>query len=147
MLKYKRLMYLEFPNCNLESILIVPILFFMLFYNATHFSGEKTNNDYGSKFLQNSFAIESTDDKDKVKIQDQTKNKVSKETGDEESANNKNKKSIFNFVAVGDWDCTGETEDTVENIALLHNSFKQTIFILFYLSDSYALKQVVQRCF
>jgi len=31
--------------------------------------------------------------------------------------------------------------------ALLHNSFKQSIFILFYLSDSYALKQVVQRCF
>ena len=26
---------------------------------------------------------------------------------------------------------------------LLHNSFKQSIFILFYLSDSYALKQVV----
>jgi hypothetical protein len=110
-------MYLEFPNCNLVSILIVPILFFMLFYNATHFSGDQTNNDYGSKFLQNSFAIESTDDKDKVKIQDQTKNKDSKETGDEESANNnKNKKSIFNLVAVGDWDCTGETEDTVDNI-------------------------------
>ena len=33
------------------------------------------------------------------------------------------------------------------NSALLHNSFKQSIFILFYLSDSYALKQVVQRCF
>ena len=110
-------MYLEFPNCNLVSILIVPILFFMLFYNATHFSGDQTNNDYGSKFLQNSYAIEITDDKDKVKIQDQTKNKDSKETGDEESDNNnKNGKSIFNFVAVGDWDCTGETEDTVDNI-------------------------------
>ena len=110
-------MYLEFPNCNLVSILIVPILFFMLLYNATHFSGDQTNYDYGSKFLQNSFAIESTDNKDKVKIQDQTKNKDSKETGDEESANNnKNKKSIFNFVAVGDWDCTSETEDTVDNI-------------------------------
>ena len=24
--------------------------------------------------------------------------------------------SIFNFVAVGDWDCTSETEDTVDNI-------------------------------
>jgi len=30
---------------------------------------------------------------------------------------------------------------------LLHNSFKQSVFILFYLSDSYALKQVVQTCF
>ncbi len=30
---------------------------------------------------------------------------------------NKNKEnSIFNFVAVGDWDCTGETEETVDNI-------------------------------
>ena len=36
---------------------------------------------------------------------------------------------------------------SVPNTALLHNSFKQSIFILFYLSDSYALKQVVQRCF
>ena len=60
-------MYLEFPNCNLVSILMVPILFFMLLYNATHFSGDQTNNDYGSKFLQNSYAIEITDDKDKVK--------------------------------------------------------------------------------
>ena len=57
MLKYKRLMYLEFPNCNLVSILIVSILFFMLFYN-THFSGDHSNNDYGLNFLQNSFAIE-----------------------------------------------------------------------------------------
>ena len=73
MLKYKRLMCLKFPNCNLVSTLIVPILFFMLFYNTTHFSGDHTNNDYGSKFLQNSFAIESTDDKDKIKIQDQIK--------------------------------------------------------------------------
>ena len=31
----------------------------------------------------------------------------------------------------------------IAKIALLHNSFKQSIFILFYLSDSYALKQVV----
>ncbi len=117
MLKYKRSMYLVFPNCNLVSMLIVPMLFFMLFYNATHFSGDQTNSDYGSKFLQNSFAIESTDDKDKIKIQDQTKDKDSKKTDDEESANNnKNEKSIFNFVAVGDWDCTGETEDTVDNI-------------------------------
>ena len=85
MLEYKRLMYLVFLNCNLMSMLIVPMLFFMLFYNATHFSGDQTNNDYGSKFLQNSFAIESIDDKDKIKIQDQTKDKDSKKTDDEES--------------------------------------------------------------
>ena len=33
--------------------------------------------------------------------------------------------------------------ELMKGIALLHNSFKQSIFILFYLSDSYALKQVV----
>ena len=89
----------------------------MLFYNI-HFSGNHSYNHYNLNFLQNSYAIGITDDKDKVKIQDQTKNKDSKETDDEESDNNNNKKgkSIFNFVAVGDWDCTGETEDTVDNI-------------------------------
>src|SRR5688500_15755353 len=106
-------MYLEFPNYNLVSILIVSILFFMLFYN-THFSGDHSNNDYSLNYLQNSYAIETINDK--VKEQDQTKNKDSKETDDEESDNNNKGKSIFNFVAVGDWDCTGETEDTVENI-------------------------------
>jgi hypothetical protein len=40
--------------------------------------------------------------------------KNSKETDDnEESDKNNNKgKSILNFVAVGDWDCTSETEYT-----------------------------------
>ena len=85
----------------------------MLFYNI-HFSGDHSYNDYNLNFLQNSYSIETTDDK--VKEQDQTKNKDSQETDDEESDNNKNKKSIFNFVAVGDWDCTSETEDTVDNI-------------------------------
>ena len=111
-------MYLKLSNYTLVSILEVTILFFMLFSN-TPFSGHDSNNDYSQNLLQNSYAIETTtDDKDKVKIQDQTKNKDSKETDDEESDNNNNKKgkSIFNFVAVGDWDCTGETEDTVDNI-------------------------------
>lgn len=35
------------------------------------------------------------------------------------------------------------TRSYITKSALLHNSFKQSIFILFYLSDSYALKQVV----
>jgi Calcineurin-like phosphoesterase len=50
-------------------------------------------------FLQTSYAIEEEDEED-----------------EDTDATNKNKKSIFNIVAVGDWDCTGETEDTVENI-------------------------------
>ena len=58
MLKYKRLMCLKFPNCNLVSTLIIPILFFMLFYNTTHFSGDHSHNDYSLNFLENSYAIE-----------------------------------------------------------------------------------------
>ena len=98
-------MYLEFPNYNLLSIIIVSILFFMLFYN-THFSGDYySKNNSNLNFLQNSYAIQ-TDDKD------------SKETDNEEESNNNKGNSIFNFVAVGDWDCTSETEDTVENIQI-----------------------------
>jgi hypothetical protein len=96
-------MYLEFPNYNLLSIIIVSISFFMLFYN-THFIGDYSKKNYNLNFLQNSYAIE-TDDKDSTQTDDE-----------EESTNNNKGNSIFNFVAVGDWDCTGETEDTVENI-------------------------------
>ena len=95
------------------SVLIVPILFFMLFYN-THFSRDNSNNDYSLNFLQNSYAIETTDDK--VKKQDEKNNKDSKETYDDESDNNNKGQSIFNFVAVGDWDCNDDAEDTVDNI-------------------------------
>ena len=52
------------------------------------------------------------------KMKTTTTNNDSKETKEEEedeSENNKGK-SIFNIVAVGDWDCTSETEDTVDNI-------------------------------
>jgi Calcineurin-like phosphoesterase len=56
---------------------------------------------FGPIFLQNLYAIEEEEDEDKDK---------------ENDSNNKKKKSIFNFAAVGDWDCTGETEDTVDNI-------------------------------
>ena len=56
-------------------------------------------------FLQSSYAIE----------EDEDENDDNKEDEDDDS-NNKKNKSIFNIVAVGDWDCTGETEDTVDNI-------------------------------
>ena len=89
----------------------------MIFYNS-NFSGEgeKNNNEFdfiSLNFLQNSYAIES-DEND----ENNNNNKDSKETKEEEedeSENNKGK-SIFNIVAVGDWDCTSETEDTVDNI-------------------------------
>jgi hypothetical protein len=112
-------MYLEFPNYNLVPIIIVSILFFMLFSN-TYFRHDHNNNEYSLNILQNSYAIE-TDDKDKVNNKaEKDDNQNSKETDNDEESNNNNNnkggKSIFNFVAVGDWDCTGETEDTVKNI-------------------------------
>ena len=87
----------------------------MILYNS-NFSGEgdKNNNEYdfiSLNFLQNSYAIES-DEKD-----ENNNNNDSKETKEEDESENTNKgKSIFNIVAVGDWDCTSETEDTVDNI-------------------------------
>jgi hypothetical protein len=95
----------------------------MLLY--PYFSEEEVSNNLNNlisfTFLQNSYAIE-TDDQDKINTKDEKDdNKDSKVTDDDEESdnnnNNKNKgKSVFNFVAVGDWDCTSETEDTVENI-------------------------------
>ena len=84
----------------------------MILYNS-NFSGEGDNNnryDFISlNFLQNSYAIESDE-------KDENNNKDTQETKDEDELENNNKgKTNFNFVAVGDWDCTGETEDTVDN--------------------------------
>ena len=108
---------MESSNYHLVHILVIPILFSLILYNS-NFSGEgdKNNNEYyflSLNFLQNSYAIES-DEKD----ENNNNNNDSKETKEEEedeSENNKGK-SIFNIVAVGDWDCTSETEDTVDNI-------------------------------
>ena len=107
MLKYKRVVYLKFCNWNLMHLVSIIILI----------SGILGSNLINENVLKNSYAVE-TDDKDKVNTQDEKDdNKDSKGTDDEESDKNDNKgKSIFNFVAVGDWDCTSETEDTVENI-------------------------------
>ena len=89
-------------NYHLVHILIVPLLFSMILCNSNFSGGYKNDNEYDFiriNFLQNSYAIES-DEKD-----------------EEDASENKNKgKSIFNIVAVGDWDCTSETEDTVDNI-------------------------------
>jgi len=107
---------LKSSNYHLVHILIVPILFSLILYN-NNLSGEgdKNNNEYyflSLNFLQNSYAIES-DDKD----ENNNNNNDSLETKKEEGESEINKgKSIFNIVAVGDWDCTSETEDTVDNI-------------------------------
>ncbi|MGI0001375.1 MAG: metallophosphoesterase, partial [Nitrososphaeraceae archaeon] len=104
---------------------MIHILFSTMLLYA-YFSEEDDSNNLNNlisfNILQNSYAIE-TDDQDKINTQDEKDdNKDSKVTDDDEESdnnnnNNKNKgKSVFNFVAVGDWDCTSETEDTVENI-------------------------------
>jgi hypothetical protein len=75
-------------------------LLFILFCSSSLF--EKNNNDnrigINQIHLQNSYAVEE-DNNDQDKEQ-----------------SNHNGKSTFNIVAVGDWDCTGETKDTVKNI-------------------------------
>jgi hypothetical protein len=58
-------------------------------------------NDTNLIFLQNSFAIE--------------ENEIEDDNSNDDDDDNK-RKSIVNFVTVGDWDCTDETEDTVESI-------------------------------
>ena len=104
-------------NYHLVHILIVPLLFSMILYKS-NFNGEgdKNNNEYSFislNFLQNSYAIES-DEKDENN-NNNNDSKETKEDEEDETENNKGK-SIFNIVAVGDWDCTSETEDTVDNI-------------------------------
>ena len=109
---------MESSNYHLVHILVIPILFSLILYNS-NFSGEgdKNNNEYyflSLNFLQNSYAIES-DEKDENNNNNNNDSKETKEEEEDESENN-NGKSIFNIVAVGDWDCTSETEDTVDNI-------------------------------
>jgi calcineurin-like phosphoesterase family protein len=107
---------LNFSNYRLVHNLIIPILFSLIFYNS-NFSGEVDNHnkyDFISLiFLQNSYAIES-DEKDENN--NNIYSKETKEDVEEDKSENTKGKSIFNIVAVGDWDCTSETEDTVDNI-------------------------------
>ena len=103
-------------NYHLVHIFVIPILFSLVLYNSNFIGeGDKNNNEYyfiSLNFLQNSYAIES-DEKD----ENNNNNNDSKETKEDEDETENNKgKPIFNIVAVGDWDCTSETEDTVDNI-------------------------------
>ena len=91
---------------------IVTILVFTLFSSFILFTNDflkKTEgihtkeNESSYTLLQRSYAIE----EEKAKDIDDNK---------DDNTNNIPNKLIFNIVAVGDWDCTGETEDTVDNI-------------------------------
>ena len=110
---------MDSSNYHLVHILVFPILFSMILYNSNFSGGDKNNYGYdfmSINFLQNSYAIEpDEEDEDDAIKQDENNNK-DKETKEENESENNKGKSIFNFVAVGDWDCTSETEDTVDNI-------------------------------
>ena len=87
---------MNFSNYHMSSLLLV-ILSSIVLININSITNEKSEdmkntNDIDSIFLQNSYAIEENDLK-----------------------NNKDN-SIFNIAAVGDFDCNGDAEDTVENI-------------------------------
>ena len=109
---------MESSNYHLVHVLVIPILFSLILYNSNFIGeGDKNNNEYyflSLNFLQNSYAIES-DEKDENNNNNNDSKETRKEEEEDESENNKGK-SIFNIVAVGEWDCTSETEDTVDNI-------------------------------
>jgi hypothetical protein len=79
-------------------------LLFILLCSSNLFEKNNNNNRIGINqiHLQNSYAVEED-----------------KNDQDKEQSNN-NGKTTFNIVAVGDWDCTGETKDTVKNIVGLN---------------------------
>ena len=105
-------------NYNLVHFLVILILFSILCNNNFSEKGDsKNNNRYNFislNFLQNSYAIESDEKEDDAKKQDEDNNKDKEK--EFEAENNNKGNSMFNIVAVGDWDCTSETEDTVDNI-------------------------------
>ena len=89
--------------------LLVVLLFIslLLLNNGNYFEKSYINNNIYNKndffnfnFLKNSYAVEEDDEDD----------------DNDDDSDDKKRSSIFNFAAVGDWDCNGETEDTVDNI-------------------------------
>jgi len=88
------------------SLLVVIFFSSIILFNSDNYFGKNVNiyneNDsFNLKFLQNSYSIEEDEEDDS-----ENENKAS---------NIKKDKSIFNIVAVGDYDCNGDAEDTVEN--------------------------------
>ena len=88
------------------SLLVVIFFSSIILFNSDNYFGKNDNiyneNDFFNlKFLQNSYSIEEDEEDDS-----ENENKAS---------NIKKDKSIFNIVAVGDYDCNGDAEDTVEN--------------------------------
>ena len=104
-------------DCYFLGILLVISVFsfVILLNNGNYFEKDDNGNNniytkqslFPFNLLQTSYAVE--DDAN-------NNNNNDEDDDDNGSEEKKRKSSIFNIVAVGDWDCTGETEDTVDNI-------------------------------
>jgi hypothetical protein len=94
---------LNFKNYFVVILFALTISSFTEIYNndfsESHDINKGANTD--SNFIQDSYAFHEGYDKDI----DETKD-----------FNNKEDNSIFNIAAVGDFDCNGDAENTVENI-------------------------------
>ena len=100
--------------CYHLGSLVIVILFsaILLLENNFNYFGMTDNiyhdNDYFNfNILQKSYSQEEEEEDDDNDDDDNRK---------DTNGSDKKDKSIFNIAAVGDWDCTGETEDTVDNI-------------------------------
>ena len=87
-------------------LFIILLSSIVIFNNYSGIRNSHNNKDTDTLFLKNADAVDGDDENDEDEDEDKNNNADSKTKT----------KSIFNIVAVGDWDCTGETEDTVENI-------------------------------
>ena len=117
-------MYLNIRNFNHKLLLLIITLFLSGSFNNILIA---KNNEYkidNNKLIKTTvdsfqikkiYAVENDNgyfnNKD-YKGDTQKSEKISITTANIKTSN----KSNFNFVAVGDWDCTRETEDTVDNI-------------------------------
>lgn len=87
-------------------LFIILLSSIVIFNNYSSIRNSHNNKDTDTLFFKNADAVDGDDENDEDEDEDKNNNADSKTKT----------KSIFNIVAVGDWDCTGETEDTVENI-------------------------------
>ena len=86
---------MNFSNYLVVSFLAVILFLSTLLFNTYFFEKSDTSNksiDVGNIFLQNSYSQEEEEEEE-----DDNEN-------EDDGSNNKKKKSIFNIVAVGDWD-------------------------------------------
>ena len=85
------------------SLFTILLFSIAVFVNYSVRNSDIDNKNIDIQFIKNANAAE------------EDKNNKDEDKDDKNSFTN-NANSIFNIAAVGDWDCTGETEDTVDNI-------------------------------